>query len=172
MKSTHKATKHLVLLGLYTAIALILFLVEAQLPSPALSIPGMKLGLSNLVTLFLLTCGSKRDAILVLLARILLGSFFAGQMTALLYALSGGLLSFGMMLLCSVLLHRKRIWFTGMVGGISHNLGQILAAWILLQTTAVFSYLPVLVLCGMATGLFNGVVAGFFCKHFQNIHTV
>ncbi|MGN0592691.1 MAG: Gx transporter family protein [Ruminococcus sp.] len=169
MKPTLKSTKHLVRMGLYTAIALTIFMVEAQIPSIAPSIPGIKLGLSNIVTLFLLTCESKRDAVMVLLVRILLGSFFVGQMMTLLYSLAGGLLSFLVMALCSTIFQKKVLWFTGIAGGVFHNIGQILAAAALMQTTAVFAYLPVLILCGMGTGLFNGLAAAFSVKHFLTL---
>lgn len=171
MAQTLKSTKHLVRLALYTAIALTIFILEAQLPPLLPAVPGIKLGLSNIVTLFLLTCETKRDAVLVLLARILLGCFFTGQMMTLIYSLAGGLLSFGMMALCSWIFRKEVLWFTGMAGGVFHNLGQIVAAAVLMQTWAVLYYLPVLVLCGMAAGLFSGFSALFFSKRYQALRT-
>ncbi len=169
MEPTLKSTKHLVRMGLYTAIALTIFILEAQLPPLIPSVPGMKLGLANIVTLILLTCETRRDALLVLLARILLGSFFAGQMAALAYSLAGGLLSFCVSMLCSWIFKRETLWFTGIAGGAFHNMGQIAAAAVLMQTSAVLAYLPVLVLCGMATGLFSGLAAMFFIKRFHSL---
>ncbi len=165
----HRSVKHVVRLGLYSAIALILFLLEAQFPSPVLYVPGIKLGLSNIVTLFMLSCETRQDALAVLLVRVLLGSFFAGQMMMLLYSLAGGLLSLGAMILCSILLKREGLWFTGIVGGAMHNLGQLMMAAMLMQTTSVFAYLPVLILCGMAAGFFSGMTAGFFVRRWKRM---
>ena len=87
--------KKLTLLAVYTTIALTIFTAESFLP-PLAPLPGIKLGLSNIVTLWLLMHTKARDALLVLLMRILLASFFAGQMVSLLYSLAGGLLCFAL----------------------------------------------------------------------------
>ncbi len=164
-----KNVKHLVRLSMFAAIALTVFILEAQLPSPVFYIPGIKLGLANVVTLYLLADCSKKDALSVSLARILLGSFFAGQMVSLIYSLAGGLLSFCTMSLCIKLFGKRLIWFTGAVGGVSHNIGQICAAAVILKSTYVFAYLPLLILFGIAAGLFCGFTADFFLKHVHRI---
>ncbi|MBQ8688690.1 MAG: Gx transporter family protein [Ruminococcus sp.] len=162
----------MVQLGLYTAIALTIFILEAQLPPVLPAIPGIKPGLANIVTLFLLSYQRQhpvRDALLVLLARIFLGSFFTGQMMSLLYSLAGGILSFGVTLLCSRIFKGEVLWFTGIAGGVFHNIGQIGAAAVLMQTSAVLAYLPYLILGGMAAGLLSGLAAGFFVKRMRRI---
>ena len=172
MASTQKSTKKLVRLGLYTAIALTLFLVEAQLPPILPAVPGIKPGLANVITLFLLnyeTHHAGRDAFLVLLARILLGSIFTGHMMTVIYSLAGGLLSFGMTILCCRIFKGETLWFTGIAGGVFHNIGQLCAAAALMQTSAVFAYLPYLALGGMAAGLFSGLAAGYFVKRMSKL---
>lgn len=164
-----KKTEHLVKLSMFAAIALVIFIVEAQFPSPVLYIPGMKLGLANAVTLFLLSEYTKKDAFAVLMVRIFLGSFFAGQMTSLIYSLAGGILSFMVMILCIKIFGKEYIWFTGVCGGISHNIGQICAAALLMETKAVFSYLPWLILFGTGAGLFCGLSAQFLAKHTRRL---
>ncbi len=163
-------TKKLVSLALFAAIALTVFVIEAQFPSPVVYIPGMKLGLSNVVTVILLATYSKKDAFFVLMTRIFLGSFFAGQMMALAYSLAGGLLSFGAMCVTVMILGKDSLWFVGIVGGVFHNIGQVLAAYLLMQTSAVWAYLPYLVLFGIGTGLFCGLSAAFIVKHLQKIN--
>lgn len=169
MTRNTKKTERLVKLSMFAAIALIIFIVEAQFPSPVLYIPGMKLGLANVVTLFLLSEYTKKEAFAVMMVRIFLGSFFAGQMTALIYSLAGGFLSFGAMALCQKLFGKNCIWFTGVSGGVFHNIGQICAAAVLMETKAVFAYLPWLILFGMGAGLFCGLTAQFFIRHIRRL---
>lgn len=153
-----KSIKRLVTLALFTAMALTIFVVEAQIPIPV-PIPGVKLGLANVITLIVLVQYRARDAVSVLLLRILLGSIFTGMLTSLIYSLCGGLLCYaGMALLCR-LLNRKHLWFISMIGAILHNIGQIIAAMAVMQTTQVFWYLPILLLTGSITGLFTGLAA-------------
>ncbi len=167
--NSHGSTKKLVRLSLFSAAALIIFILEAQIPSLIPYIPGIKLGLANIITLFLLATHTKREALAVLMVRILLGSFFAGQMTSLIYSLAGGLLSFIAMCAVINLTGTDSLWFAGVTGGIFHNLGQILAAFILMQTSAVFAYIPYLVIAGIFTGLFTGICSMFHVKHFRRI---
>lgn len=168
----HSDTGKLVRLALFASIALIIFIIEAQFPSPVIYIPGMKLGLSNVITVILLATYSKKDAFFVLMTRIFLGSFFAGQMMALVYSLIGGLLSFCAMCITVMILGKDSLWFTGIVGGVAHNIGQVFAAWVLMKTDAVFAYLPYLVLFGIGTGLFCGISAMFITKHMKKIFSV
>ena len=116
-----KSVKHLVMLALFTTMALTIFVVEAQIPVPV-PIPGVKLGLANVITLIVLVVYRPRDAFAVLVLRILLGSIFTGTPVSLLYSLTGGILCFlGMALLCK-LLQKKHLWFISIVGAVLHNL--------------------------------------------------
>lgn len=156
--SPHSPTHRLTTLALLTTIALVLFLVEAQIP-PLTTIPGIKLGLANIVTLVTLYAFSIKDALLVLLVRIFLGSLFAGQMLMLLFSLAGGLLC----LAVSALLYRhiplRRLWLLSMIGAVCHNIGQLTMAAFVLGTVNVFWYLPPLLLAGLLTGCFTGLAA-------------
>ena len=149
-----KSIKHLVTLALFTAMALTIFVIEAQIPVPV-PIPGVKLGLANVITLVVLLRYRARDAVAVLLLRILLGSIFTGALVGMICSLCGGLLCFaGMALLCRFL-HRKHIWFISLIGAILHNIGQILAA----MAVQVLAYLPFLLVTGCITGFFTGLAA-------------
>ena len=161
-------TKHVARLALLTTIALILFTVEAQLP-PLVPIPGVKLGLANIVTVYAMFRYGPRDALLILLARILLASMYAGQVMALLYSLCGGLLSYAVSLAARKLVSDRQLWAVSILGGIAHNAGQLLAATAVLGTGAVWYYAPVLGISGLLAGAFTGAAAQFLYNHLQNI---
>lgn len=150
--------RKIAVMALLTAIALTIFVLEAQIPLPA-PIPGLKLGLSSIVTLVALFALGRKEALAIVLVRIFLGNLFTGQGMALLYSLGGGLLSFLAMALLSRALKPRQIWVCGVVGGMVHNLGQTAVAVLLLKNPALLYYLPVLLLCGMLTGLFTGLCA-------------
>lgn len=150
--------RKIAVMALLTAIALTIFVLEAQIPLPA-PIPGLKLGLSSIVTLVALFALGRKEALAIVLVRIFLGNLFTGQGMALLYSLGGGLLSFLAMALLRGVLKPRQIWVGGVAGGMVHNLGQTAVAVLLLKNPALLYYLPVLLLCGMLTGLFTGLCA-------------
>ena len=145
-------------LALLTAIALTIFLIEAQLPALT-TIPGIKLGLANIVTVYAVFTLGPRDALMILCARVFLGAVFSGQMMTLLYSGVGGLLSWLALCLLCRLLDRKQMWLASPVAGMCHNVGQLLAAAGVMRTWAVLAYLPYLVIAGVVAGLFTGVAA-------------
>lgn len=149
--------------ALLTALALILFTIEARIPVPV-PIPGVKLGLANIVTVWAVFLLGVKDALLILLARILLGSLFAASPAVLLYSLSGGLLCFLLMLVLRRVVTADQIWVCGVLGGAAHNIGQIFAAVLVTETPALLSFLPVLTVSGMAAGLFTGLCAQFLIR--------
>ena len=157
------SAKHLARLALLTAVALILFTVEAQLP-PLVPIPGVKLGLANIVTVYVVFRYGPRDALMVLLVRVFLGSVFAGNMMALLFSLCGGLLCWLVMIPLRRILTERQIWVCGVIGAVVHNIGQMAACLAVYQTASVLVYLPVLMLSGIVTGLFTGFAAQFLLK--------
>lgn len=144
--------------ALLAAVALTIFVLEAQIPLP-LPVPGLKLGLCNVVTLFALQKLGKKYTLAIVLVRIVLGNLALGQVMAMLYALAGGLLSFLVMALLQTHLPQNQLWVAGAFGGIAHNLGQMAAAVAVTQTPALLIYLPVLLLCGIVTGAFTGLCA-------------
>ena len=147
-------------LALLTAIALTIFLAEAQLP-PLTWVPGIKLGLANIVTVYAMFALGPGDALLILSARVFLGAVFSGQMMTLLYSAAGGLLSWCVLLPLRRLLTRRQIWLCSPVAGVFHNLGQLLCAAGVMKSWAVLAYLPYLVLAGILAGLFTGLCAQF-----------
>lgn len=162
-KLTHLRTKDITRLALFTAIALTIFVLENQISIP-IAIPGVKLGLANIVTLYLINQYNFKEALLVLVVRIVLGSIFAGQMMSFAYSLVGGLLSLFVMALANRLQDGKNVWFTSILGGIFHNIGQIIVAIIVMGSTSVIYYLSILGMCGIVTGLFTGLVVQAFIK--------
>ena len=141
-------------LALLTAVARTMFVVEQQLP-PLAPIPGIKLGLANAVTLYVLRTGRVRDAALVLAARIILGNLVCGTVAAMLYAAGGGLCAFAVM----ALLRRAvlQTWVLGVLGALGHSLGQMAVAVAITATPALLAWLPVMLLAAMAAGAFTGL---------------
>ena len=161
--------RRITLLALLTAIALTIFMIEAQLPALA-PIPGIKLGLANVVTLYAVFTLGPGDALLILAARVFLGAVFAGQMMTLLYSGAGGLLAWCVMVLLSKLVTKKHLWLCSPIAAIFHNLGQLLAAAAVMKTWVVMSYFPFLLISGVVTGLFTGLCAQFLIRRLENIH--
>ncbi len=151
-------TKKLVYMSLLTAIALVIFVAEAQIPSPV-PIQGVKLGLANIITVYAMFVLGPLDALMILLVRILLGSIFAGQALMLMYSLGGGLLCWLAMLLLRRILTSRQIWVCSAIGAVFHNAGQIIVAVFVTKTPAIAAYFPVLVVSGVITGLFTGICA-------------
>lgn len=147
-------------LALLTAAALIIFVVEQQIPNPV-PVPGVKLGLANIITVCALYRFKPSEVLLLLLARIFLGSLFGGTFMSvtMIFSLSGGLLCLAGMLLLKMVLDEKHIWLGSIFGAILHNMGQTVAAVFVMQTTAVIAYFPFLLLTGCIAGAFTGLSA-------------
>ena len=154
-------------LALLTAIALTIFLAEAQLP--VLPIPGVKLGLANIVTVYAMFALGPGDALLVLSARVFLGAVFSGQPMTLIYSAAGGLLSWCVLCLLGRLLTDRQIWLASPVAAIFHNIGQLLAAAAVLRSWSVLAWLPYLVIAAVLAGLFTGVAAQALLKRLERI---
>ena len=152
--------KRLTHMGLLTGLALIIFTIEAQLPALA-PIPGVKLGLANIVTVYAMFTLGPKDTLCILLCRVFLGSVFSGQMMTFFYSLSGGLLCYLSMLVMRKLVTLKQIWVCSVVGAVFHNIGQILTAMLLTSTPGLIFYFPVLLVSGMIAGLFTGLCAQY-----------
>ena len=151
-------TKQLTLCAVLTAMALALSYLENFFPlSLAIPIPGVKLGLANIVTVFALYVLGPGQAMLILLARCLLGAVFAGNMNALIFSLLGG----GSAMLMLILLSRRRrlsVYGVPVGGAAAHNCGQVAAAVLTLGNTAPLYYLPVLLGVSLFTGALTGLV--------------
>ena len=157
-------TKRVAFLGLAVALALILSYVESLLPPLWAAVPGVKMGLPNIVVVFLLYRFSWREAAAVSLVRILLASMLFGTPMTMLYSLAGALISLTLM----ALLHRAdRFSVVGVsvAGGVAHNLGQILAAMVILQTEQIGYYMLILTVTGTAAGVCVGIAGALLLHH-------
>lgn len=145
-------------LALLTAAALVIFVAEAQIP-PVIAVPGVKLGLSNIIVLLTMYIYGRREGAVVLGLKIILGSIFSGQLMSFFYSAAGGLLCLGVMSLLKGVLTEKQIWATSAFGAAAHNIGQLIVAIAILGTEKLVWYLPVLLASGIITGLFTGLCA-------------
>lgn len=150
-------------LGMMTALALIVTYVETLIPFQ-LGIPGAKIGLTNIVILLVLYRGLFSDALLVSVVRIVAVGFLFGNLSAILYSMAGGLLSLVVM---QLLKKSKAFGMLGVsvAGGVSHNLGQLLAAMAVLDSISLVYYLPFLMIAGVVTGFCIGAAAQAVMKH-------
>ena len=153
-------TRKLAYLGLLTAIALTIFMVEAQIPAPV-PLPGVKLGLANIVTVFAVFALSPKEGIAVLAARIFLGAVFAGNFSTIFYSAAGGGCAISVTIVLRKILKPNQLWVAGCFGAIAHSVGQVAMAAALLGTLSVAVYLPVMILISIVTGLFTGFCAQF-----------
>ena len=157
-------TRKLTELALLTALALIIFIVELRIPNP-IPIPGVKLGLANVITVYSLYHYRAKEELL-----IVLGSIFGGNMMAMLYSLAGGLLCLAGMLFLRRVISEKYIWLCSVFGAVLHNIGQITVAILITGTPAIIAYLPFLLVSGCAAGAFTGGCAQFVVKRSKKIH--
>lgn len=167
-KSSLSSVSHMTLLALWAVISLAIYYAESLLP-PIVPVPGIKLGLANIITLILLKNAAFKDALFVLLIRILIAGLLFGQAMSLLYSLSGGLLSLFMMYFVNRFLHSSYLGLTGIFGALFHNLGQLFMAILLVSSTAPLAYLPFFLLSSMITGLFTGLCAHYASKHLHRL---
>lgn len=164
----HNNIRHMVLMSLFTAISLTIFVAEAQIPFTPM-IPGIKLGLSNIITLVLITRYTRKDAFCVMSVKIILGSLFSGQFMSLIYSAAGGIVCFFAMSITSALLKKKSVWFTSITGAVFHNIGQIIAAAAVFRSWSVIYYLPFLIVSAVITGLITGITAQTVCERLDRL---
>ena len=153
--------------GVFTALALILSYVETLIPIN-FGIPGAKLGLANLIIVIVLYKTDWKEALLLSVTRIVLVGFLFGNMFSILYSLAGGILSLAVQ---AVLKKQGSFSVAGVsiAGGVSHNIGQLIVAMIVVETYQVGYYLPVLLIAGVLTGLLIGVISGEVLKRIRQI---
>lgn len=156
MRSKKPDAKRLARLGILTAVALIIFIVELQIPNP-FPIPGVKLGLANIVTVYAVYRYRPSEVAVVTGVRILLGSVFSGNIMALLYSACGSLLCLLGMLLLRRVIDEKHLWLASVFGAVLHNTGQMAAALLVTQTPSLLFYYPFLLVSGCLAGLFTGL---------------
>ena len=149
-------TKRLALCAVLVSLALALSYVERFLPLQLLvPLPGVKLGLANIVTLIALYLMGPASAFAILIPRCILGAVFGGGITGLLFSLTGGMLAMSVMALCRKV-PMLSIYGVSILGAAAHSVGQILAAMVLMQSVYVASYLPYLLAISVLTGFATG----------------
>lgn len=153
-------TKKMVQLSLFTTMALTVFIIESYFPA-IVPIPGVKLGLANIITLMVLLLWGWKEAAMVFFLRIILGSMLAGTAVTLIYSLGGGILCLITMIIAKQIWKHHMIWLLSVIGAICHNIGQISVACVVMGTTSVLFYLPILMVSGIITGSFTGLVVQF-----------
>lgn len=163
---TSSGTRRVVFLALLVAMGTAMHVVEAMLSIP-LPVPGVKLGLANIVTMLAVYLYGFRDGLTVALMRVVLGSLIGGMFLSpgFLLGLTGAV---GSTLVMALLLkHTSCFSMIGisMAGAVGHNVGQLLAACLLLQSGAILYYLPVLLLVGIPTGIFTGFLLNSLIEH-------
>ena len=152
------SAKRLARLSVLTAVALIIFIVELQIPNP-FPIPGIKLGLANIVTVYAVYRYRALEVAMMVGVRITLGSVFSGNIMALLYSACGSFLCLLGMLFLKRIIDEKHLWIASVFGALLHNTGQMAAALLVTQTTSLLLYYPFLVVSGCLAGLFTGLCA-------------
>ena len=171
--------RKLTFMAILLAIALIIFVIEAQIPLPV-PIPGVKLGLSNAVTLFALFFSTRTpdtnrspvylnnfDVFLILVCRIILGLFFTGRLITFAFSLCGGLVALVAMIISKRFVNTNQIWVCGAIGAVFHNIAQIGVAIFLTGTPAIAAYLPILLITAIITGVLTGLIAQLTLSRIQ-----
>ena len=152
-------TKKLTLCAMLISAALVLSYMERFIPLQMLiPLPGVKLGLANIVSLIALYLLSAKDACVILALRCVLGSMFSGSITGLIFSITGGALSMLVMILTRRIPFLS-IYGVSILGAAAHNIGQILASMVLMQSLYIGAYLPYLLCIAIATGLATGAAS-------------
>lgn len=154
--------------GLFTALALIFSYVETFIPFH-IGIPGVKLGLANLIIVIALYKMDIRQVYLLAVARVVLAGFMFGNLFSIIYSLAGGLLS----LTAMQLLKRKEgfsVVGISVAGGVMHNVGQLIIAMLVVESLNLMYYVPILLIAGLVTGIIIGIVSGEMLKRLRSIH--
>ena len=156
-------TRKLTVMALLSAIALTIFTIEAQIPA-LVPIAGVKLGLSNIVTVYAVFTLGPWEAVAILFVRIFLGAVFAGNFSTILYSLAGGGLAILITIFLRQILQEEQIWVAGVLGAVAHSIGQMAMAVLVTGTVSIAVYLPIMIVCSIVTGIFTGLCAQLLVK--------
>lgn len=161
-------TKKMIYLSALTALSLVLSYIEMLLPPIYSAIPGIKIGLANIVIVFLIYKFSVKSAFLVSFVRVLLISVLFGNAVMFIYSLAGAVLS-----LCFMAILKKTNRFSSIsvsvVGGVAHNIGQIVVAIMLMQTPQIAYYMAILTISGTLSGIAVGVASAYVLKYTKKL---
>lgn len=166
MMSSFNKSRKIAILGMLISLSLILSYVESLIPF-YFGVPGMKLGLANLVVLTSLYLLGAREAFVISILRVLVAGFLFGNGFSIVYSLAGAVLSFVIMCLLKKLT-KMDVLLVSVFGGISHNLGQIIVAIIVVENYNLMFYFPVLLIAGSVCGLIIGILVKEVCKRLND----
>ena len=145
-------------LAVLTAVSLIIFVIELQIPNP-FPIPGIKLGLANIITVYAVYHYKAHEVAAMVAVRLLLGAVFSGNFMALIYSASGAFLCLVGMLLLRRFIDERHLWIASVLGAVLHNTGQMAAALAVTRTAQLLLYYPFLIVSGCLAGAFTGLCA-------------
>lgn len=169
LSSDPQALRKTIMISVFASLAVVLGIVEALIPF-AVTIPGAKLGLGNILVLTCLYLFGGKEALSLIILKTLLTSFILGSFSTLLFSLFGALSSFVVMYVM-LRIGRNSFSLTGIsiAGGAAHNVGQLTAASIVLGTSKIYYYFPFLLITGVVTGIFVGLAARYLIQSLQRI---
>jgi len=164
--------KRMVLLAVFASQALVLSILEAWIPIPT-GIPGIKLGLANIITIIILILYSLSDALIIILIKCILSSLFLGGPVIFIFSLCGGVLSATIMW---ILLKNMQYWFSlvgiSIAGSIAHNIAQVLVACLIMNDLSIVTFLPVMLISGVVMGSFVGYCSIFLVKAIKKLNMI
>ncbi|HEY5585861.1 MAG TPA: Gx transporter family protein [Ruminiclostridium sp.] len=164
--------KKIVILAVLAAQALVLSIIESWIPIP-IGIPGIKLGLANIITIIVLIFFSLSDAMIIILIRCILSSLFMGGPVIFMFSICGGILS---AIIMWILLKSVQKWFSlvgiSIIGSIVHNIAQIAVACLIMNDLSVATYLPVLLISGIIMGCFVGYCSTFLVSAIKRLNII
>lgn len=162
-----RQSKHIAMLGMFIAVALIFSYIETFIPVN-IAVPGIKLGLANIVTIVVLVQMGLKDAVVVSFLRVCLSTLLFGNLSVMAYSLAGAALS----ILIMKLIHKTGIFgITGVsiCGGVAHNIGQLILAAVIMENQNIMAYAPILLISGTITGVIVGIVAAVISQSVKRI---
>jgi heptaprenyl diphosphate synthase len=163
-----KKTKKMIFLSILVTMALVIFLIEAQIP--VLLFPGMKLGLANSISLVALLFLGWKEALIIMFLRTMLGSMFGGGLSAFIFSIAGGLLSnIVMILLYKYFKNQLSVPIISVCGAVFHNIGQLMVYAFILNDLKIYVYLPYLLVAAIVTGYFIGILANVLKNRLEKI---
>ena len=163
----NEKVRRLTELAVLTAVSLIIFIIELQIPNP-FPIPGIKLGLANIITVYAVYHYKAHEVAVAVTVRLILGAVFAGNYMALIYSAAGAFLCLTGMLILRRFIDEKHLWMASVFGAVLHNTGQMAAALIMLRTPQLLMYYPFLLLSGCLAGAFTGGCAQLVTARLKN----
>ncbi|KGM96473.1 heptaprenyl diphosphate synthase [Clostridium novyi A str. 4552] len=163
-------TRRMTLIALLVAQGLVLHVIEGMLPIPFIA-PGARLGLTNIVTLMALYILDFNEVLLVVVLRVLLSTLIAGNMSSFMYSIAGGIFSFlSMYTLKRIGKENVSIIGVSIIGAVFHNIGQVIVAGIIINNAMIVSYLPILLVAAIGTGIFVGVTGKFLLPFLERLN--